>query len=98
MSLKINRVIRINLRTRQKVKICYYCGKMGYFIKDCFKKQNDLKELKEKKVDEGNAVLAYDKQNFENDLVLVHMEKKHTQEWILDFGCSFRMCSNKVSF
>lgn len=62
---------------------------MGHIGKDRFKKQNDFKE---KKSNEGNVVVAYDKLQTDNGMVLVNMEKSQNQQWILDSGCSFHMC------
>ncbi|XP_022851034.1 uncharacterized protein LOC111372852 [Olea europaea var. sylvestris] len=85
------------MKSKYKVKgkKRYYCGKLGHFAKDYYKKQNDLKE---KKISEGNNVIPYDKQNVNYGLVLVNVERNLNQEWILDSGCSFHICPNKNYF
>lgn len=82
-------------KNKAKGKKCFYCGKLGHFIKDCYKKKN---KLKEKKVEGGNAALVFNKDKTEDGLVLVNVAKKLNNEWIRDSGCSFHMCPNKNSF
>lgn len=82
-------------KNKAKCKKCYYCRKLGHFIKKCYKKKN---ESAEKKFDGGNAVLVYDKYKLEDGLVFVNMEKKLNDEWILKTYCLFNMCPNKNCF
>lgn len=57
--------------------------KLSHFIKKCYKKKN---ESNKKRFDDWKVALACNKNKLEDDLVLVNIEKKLNDEWILDSG------------
>ncbi|KHN13665.1 Retrovirus-related Pol polyprotein from transposon TNT 1-94, partial [Glycine soja] len=70
-------------------KACYYCKKEGHFRKECpeRKKKNNGKYN-----DESDIAVVAD--GYESAEVLSISTKKHSEEWILDSGCSFHMTPN----
>lgn len=75
-------------KSRNK-KACYYCKKEGHFIKECpeRKKKNNGKYN-----DESDIAVVAD--GYESAEVLSISTEKHSEEWILESGCSFHMTPN----
>lgn len=55
-------------KNKVKGKKCYYCGKFGHFIKNCYKKKN---ETTEKRFDDGNVALVHDNEKLEMSWLLL---------------------------
>lgn len=81
--------------SKAKGKRCYFCGKMGHFIKDCIKRMDELKNSN--KI-EGGAALAYEEAAASNGQVYVTCHSSGKDEWILDSGCTFHMTPCKKYF
>ena len=74
----------------------YFCQKEGHYIKDYFEKKKF--EKLQKNTNGKAAIASEDKEDAEGADILIAAEKQPTDEWILDFGCSFHMCPNKEFF
>lgn len=44
-------------KSRKKNRICCRCGKIGHFVKDCYKKKNNQKE---NLIDEENVIEPFE--------------------------------------
>lgn len=88
-------MIGIRPRTMLNARNFMTVVKFVILLKIVLKKKN---EAKEKGFEDRNNALVHDKTKTKNGLVLVSVEQKLSDEWILDSGCSFHMCPNKNYF
>ena len=85
-----------------KDKTCRYCKKKGHILPECYKLQNKNKRAGENQKGKqpeksGEAEFAKDHSDGEL-LVAADGDSKHSEEWILDSGCTFHMCPNQDWF
>ena len=73
-------------------KKCYYCGKEGHFKRNCGKRIQD-EEQRDSKDGEADIV-----EHIDDVEVLIASTVLENNEWILDTGCTFHMCSRKNWF
>ncbi|KAG5535985.1 hypothetical protein RHGRI_023693 [Rhododendron griersonianum] len=73
---------------------CYFCNEEGHILKFCPKLKAKIDDEKEKS---KTAVVESFVEN-EGDLLTVTSEGMENFDWVMDFGCSFHMCSNKKYF
>lgn len=78
-------------KSRARDKKCYYCNKEGHFIKDCYNKKKDDKG--KTKVD-GYAIVVATSES-DSGVALAMPLSQSSQEWILDFECTFHMCPRR---
>lgn len=78
---------------KKKVK-CHYCGKMGHFISECFKKKKD--ESNGKSQNGTTAIL--ESQPFYSDELLMCASFDDSNSWILDSGCTMHVTPHKHYF
>lgn len=86
---------KTHVKSKNPVRKCYYCGKTGHIIKDCFKKISDMKD---KNYHEDSTALICKNDPDIQGVVLVNTTKRDPKEWVLDSGCTFHMCPNKEYF
>ena len=75
-----------------------YCKKKGHIIDECYKLQNKnkaTKKLKGKQPINSSEVSVVEDDHNEGELFLVsYGNYKSSEEWVLDYGCTFHMCPN----
>jgi len=71
----------VNKTHKSNEKLCFYCKKLGHFMKNCLKKKNDEKE-------KANQACEDHEQMF---VVVLSANDHTTYDWIVDFGATQHM-------
>ena len=83
---------------KYKNLVCNYCHKNGHIKSECFKLKNKKTHLKDgesgEKSIEADVAVGYDG----NIFFASHDDTKSKDEWILNSGCTYHICSNKDLF
>eukprot|EP00253_Pinus_taeda_P036376 PITA_36376 len=85
------------------VKRCFYCGKAGHQIRECYKKQADERRSKQKKhqgcfAEEEDEDHSYDLRLFTVDCALSASRGDDENTWYVDSGASSHMTGKKEYF
>lgn len=80
-------------KSKRKPRKCYYYKKKCQFIKNYLDKKEKMKDNKK----EENVVIAYEK-SYDSAKILIASYGRSSDEWILDFGCTFHIYPNKALF
>jgi len=84
------------------LKRCFYCGKPGHQIKECYKRQADERRSKQKKHQgcfaEEEEDHSYDLRLFTVDCALSALKGDEDNTWYVDSGTSLHMTSKKECF
>ncbi|KAH9659867.1 hypothetical protein KPL70_024018 [Citrus sinensis] len=80
---------------KKKKRKCFYRRKEGHYIRDCFEKKK--KESQEKS---GDAAVASDdgSDGYQSADLLVASNINTKGQWVIDSGCSFHLCPDKILF
>jgi hypothetical protein len=73
--------VLVNKTHKSNEKLCFYCKKLGHFMKNCLKKKNDEKE-------KANQACEDHEQMF---VVVLSANDHTTYDWIVDFGATQHM-------
>ena len=86
-------------KSRNSNKICNYCKKKSHIKKDCFKLQDKEKKFRNKQGEKsGEARVVESYQTSRELLVMSDADLRASENWILDYGCTFQMTSNRDWF
>ena len=71
---------------------------MGKEMKEDLKKMKDLKVGRRDGESSEDAALGFVDDDDYNGVLLVDGVVTHSKEWVIDSGCSFHICCEKVKF
>lgn len=81
------------VKTKNQFRKCYYYGKIGHLIKECFKKISDMKERNNSN---GSAAIACKNAYDIQGVVLVSTIRRNPKEQVLESDCTFYMCPIRI--
>ena len=89
-------------KSKSRNKSCKYCKKKGLVIDDCYKLHNKNKAIANQKgkqsINSDQVSVVEDNHSDGELLVVSNGDSNSSEEWVLDFGCTFHMFSNKEWF
>ena len=85
--------------TKSRNKSCKYCKKKGLVIDDCYKLHNKNKAIANQKgkqsINSHQVSVVEDNHSDGELLVVSNGDSNSSEEWVLDFGCTFHMFSKE---